>query len=152
MVNEITFVKLDTSGNTTGNTVTVYATDIAENYTNKLFFITPGKNKSTQETGPNDTKIVDLLRVVHQFVIKCYIASDTNGTYTPKQIKSQLITIYKGGETNGGVVRMTYDGSNYEGYIEKLNIVEKSADGEWESNKDYARYECSITFVEGIGV
>lgn len=147
-MNDITFVKLNSAGSTTGNTVTVYATDIAENFTNKLFYITPAKNNSTQETGPNDTIVIDLLRIIHQFVIKCYITG--SASYTAKQIKAQLVTIYEGGATNGGVVRMAYDSNNYDGYIEKLNIVEKAQDSPAESIKDNARYEVAVTFVEGI--
>lgn len=148
MVNELTLVKLDSAGSSTGNTVTVYATDIAENFTNKLFYITPAKNNSTQATGPNDTIVIDLLRITHQFVIKCYLTGDAS--YTAKQIKAQLVTIYEGGETNGGVTRMAYDSNNYDGYIEKLNIVEKAQDNIGETSKDNPRYEVAITFVEGI--
>ena len=45
-----------------------------------------------------------------------------------------------------------YDGNTINGYIEKLNIVEKAADSQSETDKEFARYEVALTFVEGTGI
>lgn len=154
MVQEITISK--------GNyLVTLYATDIAENYTNKLIMVPNVQTKENQQGGSKVVKIVDLLQIAHQYVIKCYITgSETTDTYpaklngvpkslTPKEVKDYLKVIYNGGEINGGVSTITYDGDTINGYIEKVNIVEKSADSPSDSIRDYARYEVALTFVEG---
>lgn len=154
MVQEITISK--------GNyLVTLYATDIAENYTNKLIMVPNVQTKENQENGVRPIKIVDLLRIVHQYVIKCYITgSETTDTspaklngvaqnLTPKEVKDYLKIIYNGGGINGGVSTLIYDGDSISGYMEKINVVEKSSDSPSDSIKDYARYEVALTFVEG---
>ena len=141
MVSELTFSK-------GGTTVTIYATNIAENFTNKLFFITPATSASNQSSGPASTLGVDLLRITHQFVIKGYICG--SDTKTAKQVKDDFISIYEGAGASGGTVTFTYDSDTFNGYIEKLNFVERSEDSPDTSIKDYARYELSISFVEGV--
>jgi len=143
MVNELIISK-------GGITVTLYATDIAENFTNKIFIITGATSNDNQAGGPSSNKIVDLLRIVHQFVIKCYITG--NATKTNKQIKDELVSIAEGAATAGGVVSLVYDGDTINGYIEKLNIVEKAADNPNTTDKEFARYEVALTFVEGTSI
>jgi hypothetical protein len=155
MTAEITFEK--------GNyLMTVFSDTVAENLTNKLFYITPPQSKGNQGSGKKETKVVDLLRITHQFVIKGYICgSATTDTYpaklsgaaqdlTAKQVKDYLKNIAEGGETAGGTVTMTYDGDTYNGYIEKLNFVEKAIDSIETSIKDAVWYEVSVTFVKGV--
>jgi len=143
MVSEITISKGSYS-------VTLYATDIAENFTNKIFVITGATSNENQSGGPSDPKIVDLLRITHQFVIKCYITGTS--TKTNKEVKEELIEIYEGAGINGGTTSLVYDGDTFEGYIEKLNIVEKAEDNISTTIKDYARYELAVTFVEGDSI
>lgn len=144
MVSELTLAK-------GGTTVTIYTVTVAENFTNKIFIITPAQASQNQASGPKDNKIVDLLRIVHQFVIKGYIAS--SATRTAKQVKDDLVSIYEGAGAVGGVTTLTYDSDNFNGYVEKLNVVEKAEDNPLDSSgKDYARYEVAITFVEGVSV
>ncbi len=157
MVQEITISKGDYQ-------VTLYSTNVAENYTNKLIMVPNVQTKEGQESGTKTLKIVDLLRIVHQFVIKCYIAgSSTTDTYptklngvaqnlTAKEVKDYLKIIYNGGGINGGASTIIYDGDTYDGYLEKVNFVEVSSDSPSDSIKDYARYEVAITFVEGAEV
>jgi len=143
MSNEITLTKGSTS-------VTVYARRIAENYSNKLFLITPATSTKTHDVGHKDTRVVDLLRITHQLVLQCYITG--SATKTAKQIKDDLVIIYDGGGINGGVSTMVYDGDSIKGYLEKLNFVEISADNPSTTIKDFAKYEVTITFVEGVAV
>jgi len=133
-----------------GYKVTIYSDTIAENYTNKIFLITPAQSVANQSLGINDVKIVDLLRVTHQIVIKGYISG--SATKTAKEVKDDLINIFKGGGLDGGTTELVYDGDTIRGYIEKLNFVEKSADDPSTTIKDFARYEVAITFVEGVQV
>ncbi len=143
MVNELTISKGALS-------VTIYSTNIAENFTNKIFIITGATNNNNQAGGPSSNKIVDLLRIVHQLVIKCYIVG--TDSKTAKQVKAELVSISKGAATAGGTVALVYDGDTFNGYIEKLNIVEKAEDSPSESIRDYARYEVALTFVEGTSI
>jgi len=143
MVNELTFAKGE-------KTVTVYTDTIAENFTNKIFIITPAQSSANQASGPKDNKIVDLLRIVHQFVIKGYIIGTVSKTV--KEVKEDLVSIYEGAGTTGGVTTLTFDTDTYDGFIEKLNVVEKAEDSPATSIKDYARYEVAITFVEGVSI
>ncbi len=130
------------------DTVTLYATNVAENLTNKIFLITPAQSTANQPNGPLDVKVVDLLRNVHQYVIKCYIAG--TALKTAKQVKDDLKSIFNGAGVTGGVATLTYDGDTINGYIEKINFVEVSADSPSETIKDYGRYEVALTFVEGV--
>lgn len=154
MVQEITIEK--------GNyKVTLYSVKVAENYTNKLQLVPNIQVKGGQEDGTKTVKIVDNLRITHQFVIQCYISgSKTTDTYpaklngvaqdlTAKEVKEYLKIIYNGGKINGGGTTMVYDGDTFTGFLEKVNFVEISADDPSESIDDYARYELGITFVEG---
>jgi len=143
MVEELTFAK-------GGITITVHTDTVAENFTNKIFIITPAQSSLNQALGPKDNKIVDLLRIVHQFVIKGYIKG--TDTKTAKEVKEDLVSIYEGAATAGGVTTLTYDTDTYDGFIEKLNVVEKAEDSPDTSIKDYARYETSITFIEGVSI
>ena len=143
MVSEITISKGSES-------VTLYATDVAENYTNKIFIITGATTNENQATGPAASKIVDLLRIVHQIVIKCYITG--TDSQTNKEVKEELISIFEGANTTGGTSALVYDGDTFNGYIEKLNIVEKAEDSVNTNIKDYGRYEVALTFVEGDSI
>ena len=143
MVNELTFAK-------GGKTVTVYTDTVAENFTNKIFIITPVQSAANQASGPKDNKIVDLLRIVHQFVIKGYIIGTADKTV--KEVKEDLVSIYEGAGTTAGVITLTFDTDTYSGFIEKLNVVEKAEDSPATTIKDYARYEVAITFVEGVSI
>lgn len=141
MVNELTLSKGTYS-------VTLYATDIAENYTNKIFLIPAPVSPQNQTSGPSDTRVVDLLKVTHQLVIKCYITG--SATKTAKEVKADLVGIFGGGGTTGGVSALVYDGNTLNGYIEKINMVEKASDSQPEANKEFARYEVALTFVVGV--
>jgi len=142
---EITISKGDYS-------VTVYATEIDEEYSNKIFNIIPPQSKSSQGSGPKDVKLVDLLRITHQIAIKrAYItASDTK---TAKEVKDDLKSIFNGGDENGGEVTLTYDGDSFTGYIEKLGITEDANDEpDNYTGKDNAKYHIQITFIEGVSI
>jgi len=162
MTNEITISKGSYQ-------VTLYGVNIAENYSNKIFVITPATSIANQSSGGEKSKIVDLLRITHQIVIKGYICgSDTSDSQpaklngvaqnlTAKQVKNYLVKIFDGGGISGGTATLTFDpgGSeeeSFNGYIEKLTFVEVSEDAPSSSIKDAARYEVALTFAEGIQV
>lgn len=143
MVNELTIAKGAFS-------VTLYSDNIVDNYTNKIFLITGATTSENQETGASDTKIVDLLRIVHQIVIKGFLTGSV--TKTNKQVKEDLVSIFKGGGTAGGVTTLTYDTDAISGYIEKLTIIEKAMDNPATTDKELARYEIALTFIEGTNI
>ena len=149
MTSEITFSKGTYS-------VTIYGDINTENYSNKLFPITPAQSAANQALGPVDTKVVDLLRITHQLVMKGFLVGTS--TVTAKTIKDNLINIFKGGGTAGGTVAMTYDGDTINGYIEKLSLILKPYDepDDWASSPssygDVIRYEVAITFIAGVSI
>ena len=127
-----------------------HGVNIAENYLNKIVRLPTITTKDNQSTGSGIMKIVDLLRITHQFVIKGYITG--TDTKTAKEVKDDLREIVLGASINGGTISMLYDGDTFNGYIENLSFIEVPADGEHSSNKQYARYEMSLTFLEGVTI
>jgi hypothetical protein len=157
MVADIRFTK--------GNySVGVHTDNVSQEYSNKLIVLSIPQTAPNQESGAKEPKILDLLRVTKQFVIKGYLtgtataSSSTNDTetgstaLTAKQVKDNLITIWNGGGTAGGVVTMTYDGDSYTGYIEKVVAVKKARDSPSSESVDEIKYELQITFVVGTTV
>ena len=136
-----------------GTTVELQTDIVTQNFTNKLFTLTPPQTTANQSSGPRIPKVIDLLRITRQFIIKAFISPTS--TKSSKSIKDDLISIYKGGGTNGGYITMTYGGDTIHGYMEKLSIIEKPMDepSDYESSpskyQDSYKYDLSITFVEG---
>lgn len=151
--------------------VTVYASKagVADNYTNKLFQITPPQTKSNQTDGPSESRTVDLLRVTHQMVIKGFITGTSDKTAI--EVKQDLVNIWKGAEAQGGEVSLTYDGnasgfgsasdtnSNpISGYIEKVTFTDDAMDeptdfvSAKENYSDIVKFGVSITFLEGVEI
>ena len=139
-----------------GITVTIYANDVAEQYTNKLFPITPAQASANQASGPKPVKIVDLLRITREIQIKGVITG--TGSKTAKQIKDELKSIYNGGSIAGGVIAMVYDGDTINGYMEKLLIREIPRDepsdfeSEYTAYTDIVKYDVVINFMEGVAI
>jgi len=142
--------------------VNLYANSVAEEYKNKLITLTLATSTSTQSSGKKETKVVDLLRITQQYVIKAYITKvtdatsstdDTSGgsiTLTAKQIKDNLKTIATGAGEDGGVITFSYDGdTNIEGYIETLNFLDEAKDYPDNPSVEQVKYEVAITFVKG---
>jgi len=107
--------------------VIIYVSEITDNMTNKIFPISPGVGKQNQDSGPKDTKIVDLLRIVREINIQRGMITGTSAL-TAKQVKDNLITIFKGANQKGGTCTFVYDGNTFTGFIEKLTISEKASD------------------------
>jgi len=145
--------------------VTLYPTEIPEEYANKLTILPIPQTADNQSSGAKDTKILDLLRLTHSFVIKAYITPSATGnagktqdsggstTLTAKECKEILKTIIQGAGADGGVCSLVYDSDTYEGYIEKCIFTEKAADDpSTRSSIEEARYEIALTFVEGVSI
>jgi len=147
-------------------TVTVYSAEVNDNFDNGLFIIKPAQSPTNQADGSKTPRIVDLLRVIHQIVIRGYITG--TASKTALAVKRELINIWKGAGTAGGAVTMTYDQgasaigntgatttSTLNGYIEKLNFKDVPFDppsnfeSAPENYTDVVRYEVGITFIEG---
>lgn len=141
--------------------VTLLVNRVDEEHKNKLIVLTLATGTNTQAAGEEETKIVDLLRITHQYSIKAYITKvvdatsstdDTSGgstTLTAKQIKDNLKNIAAGAGENGGVVTMTYDGDSIEGYIESINFSEESTDYPDNPGIESIKYEVAIVFIRG---
>jgi len=125
----------------------VYADSVSEEYSNKLMILNIPQTAPNQASGAKKTKILDLLRITHQFVIKSVITEESSKT--AKQIKNNLKSIANGGGIAGGVVTMTYDGDSYEGYLEKIVITKEADDSANETSEQVRKYTLAITFVVG---
>lgn len=143
MVNEITLTK-------GAFTVTIGTAEIDENYSNKLSLITPPQVKNNQDSGPKDNKIIDLLRVTHEFLIRGYLTG--TASKTAKEVREDLRNIFKGAQAKGGVVTMVYDGDSYTGYIEKVGCKEVASDEPGTMPEDAVKYSVQVTFVEGVSI
>jgi len=145
-----------------GYSVGIETNSVSEEYTNKLIPLILAQSSTNQASGKKDTKIIDLLRITHQFVIKGYITNiadatsatnDTSGgstSLTAKQIKDNLKTLATGAKTDGGEITMSYDGDDLEGYIEKIVVTNEAKDYPSSPSVDVLKYELAITFVVGV--
>jgi len=142
---------------------------IADNYSKKLFLITPATSVQNQTSGVSPARVVDLLRATHQIVIRGYIVGTSSKSAT--EVKRDLVNIWKGAGKAGGEVTLTYNGNasafggtgdtsttTIKGYVEKVTFIEGATDepDDFESNpsqyEDVIKYEVSVTFVEGTQV
>jgi len=127
------------------NTVTIYSSQIVDSFTNKIFKITPAKGKQGQDAGPNDVKVVDLLRLTRTFRVDGYLT--TNGE------KGTLISIIEGGGVKGGGITLTYSGggdsTSFTVFVESCVFTQKSADEPTSAPDDFAKHQLAITIVKG---
>lgn len=130
--------------------VDLHSDSVSEEYKNQLVVLNLAQSSTNQASGKKDTKVLDLLRITHQFVIRAYIAK--NSTKSAKQQKDDLISISNGGGINGGTVSFTYDGDTYSGYLEKVIAVKESSDHPAIESTQEAKYKLTITFVVGTSV
>lgn len=133
-----------------GITITLDTVEVAENFDNRLLFIRPPQTKQQQDSGPKDAKVIDLLMITHTMVARGYITG--TASLTAKQVKGNLITIFKGANTKGGACIVNYAGDNFNMFIEKLIITEKSFDESNTIGIDVAKYDIQITLSEGISI
>ena len=162
MANDITLTK-------GGITVTLGVQEVNDNYSNKIFIISPAQSDQNQPSGPKEAKVVDLLRVTHSMIIRAQIIG--TATKTATQIKQDLVNIWKGSGSVGGTVTLTYDANakafgstattantSIEGYIEKVNFKETSSDepddfvSSKENYTDITKFEITLTFIEGVKI
>ena len=133
---------------------------VDEELKNKLITLTIATGTSSQSSGKKETKVVDLLRITHQYSIKGYITNvdtastaynDTGGSsnLTAKEIKDNLKTIVEGGGQSGGVVTMTYESDSIEGYIESVVFTNVARDYPSTTTTDAVKYEVQIIFIKG---
>lgn len=131
-----------------GYSVTIYATSVDEEFTNKLFPITPPTGTQNQDGGKKAVKIIDLLRITRKIVIKGHILNNTD--------KASLISIMNGGGMKGGSMTLSYpdgaDAVSFNVFIDNFKINQKATDEPDSPPNDYAKYDLDITFIEGISI
>lgn len=125
----------------------IHVDSINEEYSNKLTVVAIPTTKKDQPTGKKDAKVVDLLRITHQFVIKGKITNETSKT--AKEIKENLFKIATGGGIAGGNISMSYEGDIYEGYLEKIVCIKEADDSINETSDQVRKYTLDLTFVVG---
>lgn len=120
-----------------GTTATIHTEELTENRDNSLITSALPQTKQKQENGPKDTRIIDLLRLTVEFIIRGRV-DETN--------KNNLITISNGAGTSG-TITMTYDShpdSPLQVAMSKCMIKKNSQD----KNTD-KEYEVQLTLIEG---
>ena len=125
--------------------VTLYAKQIEDGFTNKLTQITPATGRQTQSSGPTTTKVVDLLRLVRSFRIDGYVVSNT--------VKSDLVKIIEGGGTDGGGITLTFseggDATSFTVFVESCIFTYQSQDEPTSPPSDQAKHAVNITLIKG---
>lgn len=138
MTSNITLVK-------GAHSVTINTVEITDNYDNKLSLDIPNiQTKQKQALGPVDKKIIDLLWVTHEMVIR--------GSLDTTAKRDKLISIFEGGGVTGTPIVMTYDthpDTPLNVFISKLMVKEASRD---RSSASQVKYEVQITLIEGVSV
>jgi len=127
--------------------VTIYNTEVTEDFDNKLFTITPAIGKQNQDSGPKDTKVADLLRITRTFSLK-------KGYLTSNNDKKALIQIIKGAGIKGGAATFTYpdgaDATSFSVYVRKAKIKQVASDEPDSPPDDYAKFEVDLTLISGV--
>jgi len=117
----------------TGSTVTVYTESVKKTYVKKLVKITPPQSSGNWGAGAKDTKMVDLLRIEVRFAVRGRIDSADQST---------LENYFNA----GGVFNMTWDGTNYDINMDKLDIEVSAKQGEQDEKS------VMFTAIKGIDI
>lgn len=143
MVNDIQFSKGNLS-------VDLSVDNVTEEFSNRLVVLSIPQTSQNQSGGAKPTKILDLLRITHQFVIRAYITKE--GSDSAKTVKDRLIQIANGAAENGGTITMTYDGDSYTGYLEKVVAIKEARDHPDTEGDSEVKYTLTITFIKGVSI
>lgn len=148
------------SGKYSGVVVTIFTKTVDETFTKTLTTISPPQTSAKFDSGPKDTKIVDLIRVIHRFEIDGYLTA-TEGTFgqddyyynedtsalvaasTALLKKTALIQMIK----SGGTFTMAYAGTNYTVNVEKQSIKEVPED-----TTNALTFDIKVSLIEGVNV
>lgn len=131
-------------------TVELDASEVTEELSNKLITLSLATTSTNASSGAKDTKIIDLLRITHQYIIRAYVTA--SATKTAKQVKDELKSIVNGAGVNGGDITMSYDGEiDITGYIEKVTFKKTASDSPSTEAIDEIKYEVAINFIVGTG-
>lgn len=113
--------------------ITLHTTTVKKIYSKLLIKITPPQSTSNWESGPKDTKIVDLLRIEIRFTVNAYIDSTD---------QSALEALVNG----GGIFNMTWKGINYNINVEKIEI------DEFDSKEETDEIKIMFTALVGVNI
>lgn len=100
-------VVLDSGG---GNQVTIYTESCEKVYSKKLVAVTAPQSTANWESGPKDTKIVDLLRIEVRFTVRGHVDS-TDETKLENLMEK------------GGIFKMTWKSEDFNINFEKIAIT-----------------------------
>ncbi len=105
---------------------------------------------SNQSTGAKEATVVDLLRITHTFSIEAWIVP--TATKTAKQVKTDLINIFKGGGVDNDTISLTYEDETLNVFFEDCVIKKVNNDdiiSTGYSGQDNAEYHVTLSVVEG---
>ena len=137
------------SGN--GKQVTISTEKVEKNFTNVLTIINIPQSTGNKESGPKDSKIINLQRIEIRFTIDGTLktglgTNDTSSTATGKY--DDLEYMYKIGGDKQNLLTLNYRGTDFKMVMDKLSISEKSTDEETAPSS----YEIKLTCVIGVGM
>lgn len=121
------------AANVVAGGVTIYTTKVEEVRAKKLTVITQPQASKNWDSGPKDSKIVDLLRVEKRLNVDGYIDA------TDKAAFRNLMDA-------GGVFTLTYNGENFDCNVEKFTIMEIPED---KDTVEPVHYDIKLSVVFG---
>lgn len=140
--------------------VTIQTVEVDDNYSNNVINKIPTTTApQNQSDGPSDRKIIDLLDITHELLVRGQITATS--TKTAEDVRDDLISILKGAGVSAGsgnlYCTVTYGTHTYNMFIEKLAIKEVSSDYDPSSSTDekanyteVSKYDVQVTLIEGV--
>lgn len=130
--------------------VTIDLTNYEESLEKTLNFIIPPQSSANWDSGPKDTKIVDLLRVRTNITINGTLSHGDGGvdsSVNPDDKAEDLKSIFNG----GGTFTLQYKGEDIVVNATKLNLTKAFNKGV-DTTQDEVGYEVILNVVEGINI
>ena len=141
--------------------VTIQTVEVDDNYANKVIdkipTVTPPQNQSS---GHTNKKIIDLLDITHEILIRGEITP--TASKTAEEIRDDLISMMDGAGVSAGSgsdlhITVTYGSNTYNMFMTKLAIKEKARDYspgsdalEKSNYQEVSKYTVQVTLIEGV--
>ena len=119
------------------------------NLVKKLTSITTPTQKQNWGSGPQDTKILDLLIIEERFNFDGYISQGAYSGDTHSDIadrKDDLVNMFKA----GGVITVQWDGKTFTANMEKLNVRKVIDDDNPDKYDGEVGYIVKFTLIKGV--
>jgi len=112
--------------------VTIYTAEVEKIYSKKLTSVTPPQSTANWDSGPKNTKIIDLLIIEIRFTVTGFI-NDGDQSTLEDAVEA------------GGVMDFVWDGNTYSVNIEKISIKKKA-------KNENSEKEIMFTALTGVNI